>query len=262
MFEHPFDTAALEYDTSFAGLQPGRWYREMVWREMDRYFEEGTEVLDLGCGTGEDAVYLARRGVRVRAVDVSEGMLEKARDKTRAADLEGRISFTHGDLSDLASDEEPLSDGALSDFGPLNCLEDLAPFAEGLAGRLKPGAPVLLVVMGPICPWEILWYLLHFRFPTAFRRFKRGLQAPVGGGPTIAVWYHSPRAMRRAMQPYFEVRDLVGIGSLLPPPYLSGLVARAPKLFGWIARIDRRLGHFFPFTWLNDHYLLVVTRRG
>lgn len=262
MSDHPFDAAAPEYDSSFASLQPGRWYREMIWTELERYFGEGDEVLDLGCGTGEDAVFLAARGVRVHALDASGGMLETAREKAQAAGVAERITFEHGDLAGPATNAEQLHDGALSDFGPLNCLEELGPFVDGLAQRLRPGAPAVLVVMGPICPWEILWYLLHLRVPTAFRRLKRGLDAPTGGGTTIPVWYHSPRALRRALQPHFEVQDLVGIGSLLPPPYLSGLVGKAPRLFERIAKLDRRLGHLFPFTWLNDHYLMVATRRG
>lgn len=261
MPEHPFDAAAPEYDRGFASLQPGRWYREMIWEEVDRQLKEREEILDLGCGTGEDAVYLAGRGHRVHAIDLSEGMLEVARDKARSAGLEDRITFEHGDLGAPAPEEERRHDGALSDFGPLNCLENLSPFVEELARRLRPGAPALLVVMGPWCPWEIFWYLLHLRVPTAFRRLKRGLEAPVGGGPTIPVWYHSPRALRKALEPHFEVHRLIGIGSLVPPPYLSGLVAKAPRLFEKVHRLDRRLARFFPFTWLNDHYLMVATRR-
>jgi len=261
MSEHPFDAAAAGYDAGFAAVPPGSWFRETIWAETDRCFRKGDAVLDLGCGTGEDAVHLAERGLSVHAVDASTAMLEVARAKASSAGHEDHITFERVDLARFESGELGPFDGALSDFGPLNCLASLEPFAEGLASRLRPGAPAVLVVMGPLCPWEILWYLLHLRVPTAFRRLRRGLVAPTGGGTTIPVWYHSPCALRRSIEPWFVVRRLVGIGSLVPPPYLSGLVARAPSFFERVHRLDRRLGRSFPFTWLNDHYLMVAERR-
>ncbi|MCP5021687.1 MAG: class I SAM-dependent methyltransferase [bacterium] len=261
MHEHPFDAAAPEYDESFVGLAPGTWFRSWVWKHATQLFKSGDEILDLGCGTGEDAVFLAKQGIRVHAVDISPGMLEVAREKVERAGLEDLITLERGSLTAIASHGDRLCDGFLSDFGPLNCLEHLAPFVESAARSLRPGAPMLLVVMGPVCPWEIAWYLMHLRFPTAFRRLTRGLDAPVGGGPTIKVWYHSPRALRRALRDHFDVQRLIGIGTLVPPPYLSGLVTRAPRLFKGLNKLDRRLGHIFPFNRWNDHYMLIATRK-
>ena len=262
MTPHPFDTAAPDYDREFTEPLLGRWYRDAVWSRVRRWFRPGDRILDLGCGTGEDAVFLARQGMRVRAVDVSEGMLEVARRKAEAAGVGERISFHLGDLAELEPDGEGPWDGALSDFGPLNCLEELEPVGRALARCLRPGAPALLVVMGPCCPWEIAWYLLRGRPREAFRRWRRGLQVPVGGGETVPVWYHSPGGLRRALAEGFVRRDLVGIGSLLPPPYLGGLVERAPRLFGLLTSLDRGLGRVFPFTRMNDHYLIALERRG
>ena len=114
--------------------------------------------------------------------------------------------------------------------------------------------------MGPLCPWEIGWHLAHGQPAPAFRRFRRGVEAHVGDGATIRVWYPSPRTLAAEFEPYFEVCELVGIGSLLPPSYLSHLVDRRPTLFGRLADADRRIGASWPWTWLNDHYLMVLQR--
>ena len=45
----------------------------------------GLAVLDLGCGTGRHALWLAEAGATVTAVDFSEGMLSEARRKPGAA---------------------------------------------------------------------------------------------------------------------------------------------------------------------------------
>ena len=114
--------------------------------------------------------------------------------------------------------------------------------------------------MGPLCPWEIGWHLVHGQPRPAFRRLGRGVEAHVGDGATIRVWYPSPRTLAAEFAPYFEVCELVGIGSLLPPSYLSHLVDRRPTLFGRLADADRRIGASWPWTWLNDHYLMVLER--
>lgn len=45
-------------------------------------------------------------------------------------------------------------DAAYANFGAINCVQDLAAFAKALAPALRPGAPLLLTVMGPWGPWS------------------------------------------------------------------------------------------------------------
>jgi len=116
-------------------------------------------------------------------------------------------------------------------------------------------------VMGPICPWEITWHLLHGQVRPAVRRFRDGVQAHAGGGAHLAVWYPSPRTVRREFAPFFRPLAAAGVGVLLPPSYLCHLVERRPALFQRLARWERRWSRHFPWTWLNDHYLLALERR-
>ncbi len=60
----------------------------------------GKRVLDLGCGTGQAAIALARQGATVIAVDASADQIDVARE--RAARAEVRIEWHRGDLADLA----------------------------------------------------------------------------------------------------------------------------------------------------------------
>ena len=55
-------------------------------------------VLDLGCGTGNHALPLSRRGYDVTGVDRSEGMLFQARQKQALAGDNGTLTFRHGDI--------------------------------------------------------------------------------------------------------------------------------------------------------------------
>ena len=114
MPSHPFDTAAQDYDKDFTDLQPGRWYREIVWDYMRRLFRKDGRILDLGCGTGEDAVFLAEQGCSVHAMDLSAGMLDKAKQKAGDAGVADRIEFTQCDLSAFDSGDAQIANGAFS----------------------------------------------------------------------------------------------------------------------------------------------------
>lgn len=291
-----FDAVADSYDATFTDTRLGRWLREAVWRHLAAAFRLGDHVLELGCGTGEDAIWLARRGLYVTATDTSPGMLEVARRKVEATGLQKRISLQRLDLSRLAEDSLDLAPmaatdpaltsrspsrttgtdhptrfaGAFSNFGPLNCLPDRRPVARTLARWIQPGGLVLLVVMGPICPWEIGWHLLHGQPEVALRRLRWGVNAQVGVadngvadnvGNSVAVWYPSPRRLAREFHPQFRVRRLTGLGAWLPPSYLSHLVDRWPAIFEAARALEQVTGSWFPWTWLNDHYLLVLERR-
>ena len=56
-------------------------------------------ALDIGCGTGDTSIYLARHGWEVTAVDFVEAALRKARAKAEAAGA--RITWVRGDVTDL-----------------------------------------------------------------------------------------------------------------------------------------------------------------
>ena len=257
-----FDAVASTYDDTFTNDPLGRWLRDAVQERLAREFERDSRVLEVGCGTGEDAVWLARRGVRVTATDASAAMLAAAGEKVSDAGVADLVSLEELDAAAPAglSGLGPF-DGAFSNFGALNCLPDRRPLAEALAGAIVPGGPLVLVVMGPVCAWEIAWQLGRGRPRAAFRRLRRGARAHVGAGTTTRVWYPSPRRLRTELEPWFGHRETSALGLLLPPSYLSGLVTRAPGVFDRLRRVERRVAGRFPAPWLADHYVSVFERR-
>lgn len=258
---HAFDYAARDYDRTFTDTRLGRWLREAVWERLEADFGPGDTVLELGCGTGTDAVRLARRGARVVAADASTEMLETAWRKAVAAGVDGCIGFRQLDVDDLGGWDPGLTfDGLLSNFGVLNCTPDWAGVAEAAARWMRPGGRAVLVLMGPLCPWEIAWHLLHGQVRRAVRRFRGGVEAHVGGGGKARVWYPSPRRLRSQFAPSFRHVETVGLGALLPPTYLDHLVDARPRLFERLAAVEGRCRGAFPWTWLNDHYLVVLER--
>jgi len=104
-------------------------------------------ALDLGCGTGTNAIALARRGWRVTAVDFSVKAVRTAHRKARAAGVE--VEFRCADVTRLEGLGGPF-DYALD----IGCLLGLRPeerlrYAETVARLLRPGGDYMLYAWFP-----------------------------------------------------------------------------------------------------------------
>jgi SAM-dependent methyltransferase len=262
----PFDSIAPSYDGEFTYTRLGLWLRKSVWRNLDEVFLPGDHILELGCGTGEDAIYLAQRGIQVTAVDTSSEMLAYATEKTISAGLKDKISFRQWDLNYLSPPKmltipQEGFDGILSNFGVLNCIPDRRPLAKLLGDWLQPRRKIVCVVMNPWCPWEIAWHLIHGQPRMAFRRLRNGVVSHIGGGKSVKVWYPSPRRVQNEFSSHFRRSNLVGIGVFLPPSYLNHIVERFPSFFRTLKNLEYKYGHHFPLRQWNDHYLIVMERQ-
>ena len=263
-----FDSLALDFDERF-----GRWasvaaQRRAVRREFLTVFPEGARLLELGGGTGEDALFLAERGRRVLLTDGSERMVAEAGRKARAAKLEGLIETRCVRLEELspfadaceAEGREPFA-GCFSNFAALNCLVGsaaLAAFGRALARLLVPGAHAQLVVFGPLSPGEILVLLSRGKRAAAFRRLSRGPVPARVNGHSFEVGYPSPRDHARALAPWFRLERKRGIGVFVPPSSAEPAISRFPRLLSALEALDRALAA--PLAMLGDHVLLDFVR--
>lgn len=254
--ESAFGPLAADYDADFSSSVLGSRLRAAVWRRLDAAFAAGDRVLDLGCGTGEDAVHLARRGVEVVAVDRSPEMVAVARAKIEAAGLGSMIEVRRTAIEDLDVREGSF-DGVMSNFGALNCVGDLTVVAAAVTAAVRPRGRAVFCVMGPLVPWEWLWFLLRGQPRSAFRRWRRGGVSWRG----ITVRYPSIRALRRAFAG-FRPERAAAVGVLLPPSYAEPWAAAHPRLISTLDRCERRLETCFPLPWLADHYLVELERLG
>src|SRR5215470_10104545 len=75
----PFDAIAPSYASLWSEAQEGASQRAEVWREIQGLWQPGERVVDLGCGTGDDALFLTGLGIEVLGIDASERMVEIAR---------------------------------------------------------------------------------------------------------------------------------------------------------------------------------------
>lgn len=255
-----FDPVAARYDRAFTYTPLGRLLRRRVWRILAEEIRPGQRVLELACGTGEDVVWLAQQGVEVVATDGAGKMVQIARQKAEAAGVAGAVTVHHCSLQQVSGGQlswAGMVDGVFSNFGGLNTLGAWRPLARSLAQQVRPGGWLLLVVMGPVCPWEIGWHLLHGQARRAARRMRAPAVARVGGRP-LPVWYPSPRRLAQAFAPWFRPCRTYSLGLWLPPTYLGHLVAGRPRLAATLNRIEQVTARVSG-GW-GDHYILRLRR--
>lgn len=266
MLPSAFDALAPNYDHDFTESPIARHLRARVHADLTRLFPPGSSALELGCGTGEDALFLAARGVRVRATDSSEGMLAAARAKTADAPL---ITLAALDLAQIGhgsgdglNTRTEIFDGVYSNFGVLNCLPAWDDLARWLATRLRPGGTAAFGLIAPRCLWETLWHGAHGDSGTAFRRW-RGEAAfrPPGAAEPISITYPTIARFERAFTPYFERTRLAPLGVFLPPTDAYGMIEKRPRLLRLLTRLDDRFRRTQCLAAVADHFWIEFVRR-
>jgi hypothetical protein len=152
-------------------------------------------------------------------------------------------------------------DGAFSNFGALNCVEDLRQLARDLARLLRPGATALLCLMGPCCLWEMIWYAAQGKAGKAFRRLRQdGVMSKIADGAFVRVRYPSVRLLARAFAPEFRLKSFTGVGIAVPPSYVENWARRHRRTMQLCERADSFLGQCPGIRSLADHVLLRFQR--
>lgn len=255
-----FDSVAADYDGPRGNNALIQRMRRAMWNTVRFELPPGSRLLDLGCGTGLDAAEFARQGYHVLATDWSPQMVERTRARASGV-TGGRLEARHVGIHQLDRIEGTF-DGIYSNFGPLNCVPDLAAVAAECARLLRPGGKLLCSVMGRICPWEIGYYVLRGRFGRARVRAARGA-TPVGmNGHTIWTRYYLPREFYRAFAEHFSLCGYSALGLFMPPPYLVDFYHRHRRLCDWLGRLDDRLGAMPLLRGAGDHFLIVMSARS
>jgi SAM-dependent methyltransferase len=248
---------ASTYDATFTDTKVGRALREIVWARLAQVFRPPQRILELGCGTGEDAVRLAGGGLTVVATDPSSQMIQMAQRKTLMANCQERVEFRCVAMEDIGSFADgEVFDGVLSNFGAVNCVRDLRTLVADVADRLVPGAPLLWVVMGRHAPWEWFWYLMRGQWRNAWRRLRPG--GSHWRGMTIS--YPTPAEMRSLLRPYFTITSLAPLGIALPPGYAAAWLDRSPFALSVLTRLERWAQRSSMLASWSDHFIVEAVR--
>lgn len=259
-----FDGVADRYDADFSDTYTGKLQRERVHLFLkDLLAEKSLNILELNCGTGVDAVWLAKMGHTVLATDLSGGMVAQTLARADREGVMDRVKAQKLGFGEIAAVQgHGPFDMVFSNFGGLNCLDaaGLRQLAMDLGKLVKPGGLFVSVVMPRGCLWERLYFLAKFQWGKAFRRRSKGpVIAPLQDGSFQPTWYYRPKEFAAAFSGDFDLEKQLPVGIALPPSYLDPLVAKRPRLLARLVRWEKRLAK----PWManaGDHCLMVLKK--
>ncbi len=144
-----------------------------------------------------------------------------------------------------------------SNFGGLNTQPHFNDFSASCWRKLEPRGYLIVNVMTQWPLAEILEGLLRGRHWLRRRRNAGQLTLTVGG-EKVDTWYFRPMPFYRQFADHFELIQLVGLGTFLPPPYLN---PRRLYGFRFLHLLEKMLARHFPFNRMGDHTMLVMRAR-
>lgn len=228
-----WDALATEYDSLYTGLYSSL-ENAAVLGIIDQWtagrYGKGASLLDIGCGTGLFAGYY--KGIYdYHGVDVSQGMLDIAREKYEDYDTRFNLIKPHMGLQELPA---AAYDVAIATFGVLSYVTlDMRIYAEQVARVLRPGGVFVLMGLSRYALW---------RFPHFTERADGQIRGKQGA--VIPTRYFTPSQLLEAFQPIADEVKVQGLS-------FGGHLWENPRRW----RLDRRLAEAFP----RLAYNLVVT---
>lgn len=257
----PFDACAETYDREFTSSPIGILQRKRVYSSVLPLLRKSTKVLEINCGTGYDAVEVAKSARNVYATDVSFAMIRQARIKKERSAL-SNLEFGVADIKELPRKINSSYDFLFSNFGGLNCLspDELKDFAVNTSPYISDNGTLALVLMGKKCIWENVFFYLR-NDERAFRRNNKDGLKTVMNGVEFKTWYYSPAQIEGIFSEHYTVKKIKPIGLFIPPSYLNHYFRNRKWILFIFKVLEKIFGHFSFFADFSDHYLIILKKK-
>lgn len=240
-----------------------QYKRQRVREHILKYAPIEGAMLELNCGSGEDAIFFAQKGFRVHATDISNEMLDELKEKMNGTLYEDEISIEQCSFTELRSlhNRGPF-DYVYSNFGGLNCTSQLGEVLGSLDEMVKPGGVITLVIISKFCLWET-GMLFKGKFRTAFRRFfaGKGRKAKVEGS-YFKCWYYSSSFIKKYLQSKFEFLSVEGLCSIVPPSYVENFAEKFPGCFRFLVQKENELKCRWPWHMMGDYFIISFRKKN
>lgn len=256
-----FGEQAAVFDSIYSNDPAIAYKRKRVREHLLSRLHPSSWILELNCGTGEDARFLAEKGFRVHATDVSENMMVVAKEKLAVNGLCDRVSFEKCSFNKL---EELMTKGPFdhifSNFGGLNCTTRLDLVLESFEGLLKKDGQVTLVIISKFSIWETLLFFIG-KWKTAFRRFrKKGSLARVEGHEFHCTYY-APSYVKKHLK-NFTITGIEGLCIFVPPSYIQHFSIKYPLMNRFLSFLESLLKCHWPWNRWGDYFIITAIKNN
>lgn len=254
-----FDIAAQTYDQSFTNTKIGKAQRNLVYKALTKHIKDCKDILEINCGTGEDAIWLAQQNFKILATDISENMIAIGKTKNNYQNL----TF---DLLDITLLDEKMNLGAFdlvfSNFGGLNCLpkKELQHFFLNISNHLTKNGKLALVIMPKNTLWEQAYFLFKRKLSTAFRRKKEVAMANVDG-ENVPTYYYNPKDIVNLAQTKFNFIESKPIGFFIPPSYLEPFFLNKSRFLNILNYLENKIRNQSFLSKYADHYIIILQKK-
>lgn len=256
-----FNSIADAYDSSFTTSTIGTMQRGRVWRYLEKFTAKPMDILEINCGTGEDARWLASRGHHVTATDAAEKMIEVARRK-HGSKVTNKIAFSVCAFDQLKHTfGNRQFDLIFSDFAGLNCIreQELVTLDRDFAALLKPGGRLIVVLLGKKSWMEWVFFRCKGDRKNAIRR-RSPAMAKLDEHTSQPTYCYSVKEVQTLFSS-FKVLEYKPVGLFIPPSYLEPLVNRNRFLRPLIQLAETLVGGISWFSNYADHTWMVLQKR-
>jgi ubiquinone/menaquinone biosynthesis C-methylase UbiE len=252
-----FSRTAKKYD-AFADDHPHLTrMRNKVYAHVERFVPKDARMLELNCGTGIDAVELAKRGYTVHATDNAPGMLGQLPEKITRNNVDKKITFQQCSFTELDKVQGAPFDAVFSDLGGLNCIPDLSPVIQQLPNVLHPGGLVTWVLMPPVCLWEMA-EIFRGHPHLAFRRFDRNGTRAHLEGLNFTVHYFTPKKVLGWFGDAYDCLMIEGLSIFTPTAESKNFAKRYTRLYRTLSWLDDRLAFRSPWRGWGDFFIITM----
>lgn len=256
-----FDNAATNYDSIFTNSTIGKAQREVVYFHLSKFLKNNAPktILEINCGTGEDAIWLAKQNFQIVATDISEKMILTAKNKENLPNL----TFERLNITEISNPfRNNKFDLIFSNFGGLNCLskDELKLFFKNISNSVSEKGHLVLVIMPKNTFWESFYFLAKAKFSLVLRRKKENVIANVDG-EKVNTFYYNPKDVVNLSGNDFKIISVKPIGFFIPPSYLEPFFKNKFKLLSILKNLDKAIKNCSLLSKYADHYLIVFQKK-
>ena len=252
-----FSSASSVYDKKILSNFINVNIREMELAALIEFSRDRNRILEVGCGTGEEASRFIRSAQKnLICIDAAMGMVEYSTEKMRTLGISEKFSalrlpaYRVGELN-------MIFDLVYSLNGALNTEPRLDVFVRALEKILPEGGIIIISLRNRLCLGEFLLYSVLGRHEPLKRRKARSTPVQVVGN-IIESFYYSPEEIGRVFS-NFVLRKKIGLG-ILVPPYLADRF-RSNLIRRIITATERLISRIPILSSLGDEVLYVFEKR-